>query len=96
MLLNNIEKQKAFTWEEFNNIEPEFRKKRWDEFKAVFPEHAEQWEDVSACAESKCKYANNGWCYYVDFPCAYNPYFSPRTGYVGMACMGAVPDDHKK
>ena len=86
-----IEKQKEFTWKEFNQIEPELRKARWIQFKNVFPEHAEIWESTEGCNESKCNHRTDGWCDYTDFPCGYNPFLSPRTGMVGMACMGAVP-----
>ena len=89
----DIEEQKALTWAEFNQIEPHLRKARWDEFKQFFPEHAEDYEDVSACYECECRHAQDGWCDYTDFPCGYNPYFTLRTGLGGMACMGMVPRD---
>ena len=94
--MTEIQKQKAFTWSEFNQIKPELRKVRWNEFKSIFPKHAEDWELTEACDGSKCRHQVNGWCNYTDFPCGYNPYLSPRTQIPGMACMGMVPTKRKK
>lgn len=78
-----------WTWDDFSKATPEKRRKLWDQLRRDLPEEAEYWEDAEACNEDiVCQYFEDGWCTLQQLPVAFNPYLTPRTGMIGMACMG--------
>lgn len=81
-----------FTWEDLLKAAPTERRKLWNQLHRDFPEAVGYWEDNEGCHEdTTCQYYKNGWCSLQEHPVAFNPYFSPRTGLIGMACMGMRP-----
>jgi hypothetical protein len=81
-----------FTWDELLKASDTKRKEMWQQFKKEEPDMAEWWEDSEGCNEDvTCEHLSGGWCKYVNLPCAFNPYLTPRTGMIGMACMGSRP-----
>lgn len=83
-----------FTWDELFKASPAKRKAMWQQFKNKHPDMAEWWEDDEACREDVvCENLADGygWCKYMCLPCGVNPYLTPRTGMIGMACMGMRP-----
>lgn len=81
-----------FTWEELLAADPQTRLSMWQKLKEKDPDTTDYWEDCFSCCEDAiCNYLRDGWCEYMELPCAVNPYLTPRTGMVGMACMGMPP-----
>jgi len=83
---------KEFTWDELIQAKPTERRKMWTQLQKDLPGEADYWQDSLACHEGGiCEYVSGGWCNYMELPCGVNPYLTPRTGMLGMACMGARP-----
>ena len=64
----------------------------WAQWLEIAREENEQahdmWTTPEACAG--CKHLGGPtWCELQDLPATYNPMLTPRTGMIGMACMGA-------
>lgn len=85
-----------FTWDEFLKSSPIDRRKMWKLLRNETPDKAEYWEDSEGCylddGKTRCPHLKDGWCTYAELPCGVNPYFTPRSGMLGMACMGMVPE----
>lgn len=80
------------TWDEFLTADDLARKDIWNEFKKDHKDVAEYWEDEEGChGDITCEFANKGWCNYMNLPCGVNPYSTPKSGMLGMACMGDRP-----
>lgn len=81
-----------FTWDDMLKATPQKRKQLWEQLQKNSPEAAEYWEDSEACNEDvQCQFLKDGWCGLYELPVSFNPYLTPRTGMIGMACMGARP-----
>jgi hypothetical protein len=81
-----------FTWDEFIKSDPSKRRQMWAQLRGDLPEEAEYWEDGEGCNEDiACQHFKNGWCSCAELPAGVNPYLTPRTGMLGMACMGLRP-----
>ena len=86
-----------FTWDVLLKATPAKRRKLWEQLRKDFPEEAEYWEDGMECNEDiECQYFKHGWCSLQELPVAVNPYLTPRTGMIGMACMGLRPPQQIK
>lgn len=83
-----------FTWDELISAPSSERRKMWAHLRSAAPEKAEWWENAEGCYVDGvvCQHYKSGWCGYAELPCGINPYLTPRTGIVGMACMGMVPE----
>jgi hypothetical protein len=81
-----------FTWDDLLKASTSKRKAMWQQFRNEHPDIAEWWEDEEACREDvTCGHLTVGWCKYINLPCGVNSYLTPRTGMIGMACMGMRP-----
>ena len=74
------------TWEELRTQEAWTR---WLELaKKHDPELYDWWADCEACGG--CAHLDEAiaWCSLQEMPATFNPILTPRTGCIGMACMG--------
>ncbi len=69
------------------------RRKRWAAWirlaRPIMGQAVREWAGhQERCVD--CAHSRGGWCTLQGLPCSFNPFLTPRTGWPGMACMGAA------
>jgi len=62
----------------------------WERFKAeaIQNGHSDVVEYWMGHECGDCDKCDGDWCKLSDLPCSFNPVLTPKTGMIGMACMG--------